>query len=75
MTQSVMDRLLTAGLCGNTLRQDIQTLTIHFLNFNLWINIVILDFNLYFILYFTVFYDCFVQHFGQCKLNLNVLYK
>jgi len=32
-------------------------------------------FNLYFILYFTVFYDCFVQHFGQCKLNLNVLYK
>ncbi len=46
-----------------------------FLNFNLWINIVILDFNLYFILNFTVFYDCFVQHFGQCKLNLNVLYK
>ncbi len=46
-----------------------------FLNFNLWISIVILDFNLYFILYFTVFYDCFVQHFGQCKLNLNVLYK
>ncbi len=75
MTQSVMDRLLTAGLCGNTLGQDIQTLTIHFLNFNLWINIVILDLNLYFILYFTVFYDCFVQHFGQCKLNLNVLYK
>ncbi len=31
--------------------------------------------TLYFILYFTVFYDCFVQHFGQCKLNLNVLYK
>ncbi len=27
MTQSVMDRLLTAGLCGNTLGQDIQTLT------------------------------------------------
>ncbi len=27
------------------------------------------------ILYFTVFYDCFVQHFVQCKLNLNVLYK
>ncbi len=46
-----------------------------FLNFNLWISIVILDFNLYFILYFTVFYHCFVQHFGQCKLNLNVLYK
>ncbi len=34
-----------------------------------------LDFNLYFIWYFTVFYDCFVQHFGQYKLNLNVLYK
>ncbi len=29
MTQSVMDRLLTAGLCGNTLGQDIQTLTYH----------------------------------------------
>ncbi len=29
------------------------------LNFNLWISIVILDFNLYFILYFTVFYDLF----------------
>ncbi len=27
MTQSMMDRLLTAGLCGNTLGQDIQTLT------------------------------------------------
>ncbi len=43
--------------------------------FNLWIRIVILNFNLHCILYFTVFYDCFVQHFGQCKLNLNVLYK
>ncbi len=32
-------------------------------------------FKFCFILYFTVFYDCFVQHFGQCKLNLNVLYK
>ncbi len=29
MTQSVMDRLLTAGLCGNTIGQDIQTLTYH----------------------------------------------
>ncbi len=29
MTQSVMDRLLTAGLCGNKLGQDIQTLTYH----------------------------------------------
>ncbi len=29
MTQSVMDRLLMAGLCGNTLGQDIQTLTYH----------------------------------------------
>ncbi len=29
MTQSVMDRLLTAGLCGNTLGQDIQTPTYH----------------------------------------------
>ncbi len=30
MTQSVMDRLLlTAGLCGNTLGQDIQTLAYH----------------------------------------------
>ncbi len=44
-----------------------------FLIFYLWISIVILDLN--FILYFTVFYDCFVQHFCQCKLNLNVLYK
>ncbi len=25
----MMDRLLTAGLCGNTLGQDIQTLTYH----------------------------------------------
>ncbi len=24
-----MDRLLTAGLCGNTIGQDIQTLTYH----------------------------------------------
>ncbi len=46
-----------------------------FLIFYLWISIVILDFNFNFILYFTVFYDCFVQHFCQCKLNLNVLYK
>ncbi len=29
MTQSVMDRLLTTGLCGNKLGQDIQTLTYH----------------------------------------------
>ncbi len=29
MTQSVMDRLLTAGLCGNIIGQDIQTLTYH----------------------------------------------
>ncbi len=28
-SQSVMDRLLTAGLCGNTIGQDIQTLTYH----------------------------------------------
>ncbi len=60
MTQSVMDRLLTAGLCGNTLRQDIQTLTIHFLNFNLWINIVILDFNLY--LFYTLLYFMIVLY-------------
>ncbi len=25
----MMDRLLTAGLCGNTIGQDIQTLTYH----------------------------------------------
>ncbi len=25
----MMDRLLTAGLCGNTIEQDIQTLTYH----------------------------------------------
>ncbi len=29
MMQSVMDRLLTACLCGNTLGHDIQTLTYH----------------------------------------------
>ncbi len=29
MRQCVMDRLLTAGLCGNTLGHDIQTLTYH----------------------------------------------
>ncbi len=28
-SESVMDRLLTAGLCGNTIGQDIQTLTYH----------------------------------------------
>ncbi len=28
-SQSVMDRLLTAGLCGNTIGQDIQTLIYH----------------------------------------------
>ncbi len=29
VNDAVMDRLLTAGLCGNTLGQDIQTLTYH----------------------------------------------